>query len=80
MARAAPQVYLQTVLKASPLCHTQIHDDTHFFRWSKNGMVDKNKCIHPDKTKCGRSPKVLGQWHALIDCCARHRRPVARPN
>ena len=24
--------------------------------------------------------RTSGQWHALIDCCGRHRRPVARSN
>ena len=56
--RIPDEVFVQTVLKTSNFCHTQIHDDTHFFRWEKNVAVnDTSKCISPNKKSCGRSAR-----------------------
>jgi len=58
--RIPDEVYLQTMLKHSPYCNSQIHDDTHLFRWEKNVKKgDTSRCISADPRSCGRSARAL---------------------
>lgn len=73
--RVPDESFVQTVIMNSPFCHTQVHDDTHMFRWAPNDRRPGSPtCLLPDPRACGRRArtmtmrdlKAIGQAHNLF--------------